>query len=275
MRDAHPSLQTFLASLQQRLATMSVEDLQERLVEHARTLPSSQRTAFLAIFTAKAPAPTRKRTSSSPKKVKEDSVLGDIDSFVERLTSGRYFLGYGWDDEIRDERSFGDESWTREMDALLTAAQDGFLSEDLHLACTAYHRLLGAFRLDEEVGHFCGPHPALDMVATDVGEAEARYLRALYETTPQRQRADVLVDAWFDLPRFAPPTLRAVREALPSDLPALEEFLPSWVDRLQKVGGLHRADARHLLDEAIHTSVSLDGPTTPPSPKPNPESPAK
>lgn len=275
MRDAHPSLQTFLASLQERLATMSVEDLRERLLEHARALPSSQRTAFLGVFTENAPARPRKRTSSSPKKAEGDSLLGDIDSFVERLASGRYFLGYGWDDEIHDERSFGDESWTLEMDAFLTAAQQAFVREDLRLACPAYHRLLDAFRLDEEIGHFCGPIPAVDMVATDVGEAEARYLRALYETTPQRQRADVLVDEWFDLPRYTPPTLRAVREALPSDLPALKDFLPSWMDRLQKVGGLHRANARHLLDEAIRTSNSLDGATPPPSPKPNQERPAK
>lgn len=272
MRDAHPSLQAFLASLQERLATMTVEDLRERLLEHARSLPSSQRTAFLDIFTAKAPAHTRKRTSPS-KHVEEDPLLAEIDGFVERLVSGHYFLGYGWDDEIRDERSFGDESWTREMDALLTAAQQAFVREDLHLARTAYHHLLGAFRLDEEIGHFCGPNLAVDMVATDVGEAEARYLRALYETTPQRQRADVLVDEWFDLPRYTPPTLRAVREALPSDLPALKDFLPSWMDRLQKVGGLHRADARHLLDEAIHTSNTLDGATPQPSSKTNLELP--
>jgi len=227
--DAQPSLQRFLSTLQECLADMTADELRARLVEHARSLPSSDRSAFLGIFTAKTPSRTRRQPSTS-RRASAPSLLSDIDRFVQQVSSGQYFLGYGWDDEIHDERSFGDESWTLEMDALFAAAQQVFLDGDLKLARTAYQRLLGAFKLDEEVGYFCGPTGAVEMVSTDVSEAEARYLRAVYETTPPPERASVLVEEWFDLPHYKPPTLEDIREALQSDLPALREFLPAPVD---------------------------------------------
>jgi len=249
MGDAQPSLQRFLSTLQERLADMTADELQARLVEHARSLPSGERSAFLGIFTAKTPARTRRRTPTS-RRASAPSLLSDIDRFVQQVSSGQYFLGYGWDDEIHDERSFGDESWTLEMDALFAAAQQVFLDEDLELARTAYQRLLGAFKLDEEVGYFCGPTGAVEMVSTDVSEAEARYLRAVYETTPPPERASVLVEEWFDLPHYRPPTLRDIREALQSDLPALREFLPQWIACLQTIDDRHQPHVRRLLDEA-------------------------
>lgn len=264
MRGVQPSLQGFLSALQERLTDMTPDELQAHLVEHARSLPSSQRSAFLDIFTGTNPSRTRRRTPTS-KQASKRSLLSDIDRFVQRLSSGHYFTGFGWDDEIHDERSFGDESWTLEMDALFTATQRVFIDEDLGLARTAYQRLLDAFRLDEEVGHFCGPDGAIDMVLTDVAEAEARYLRAVYETTPLQERAGVLVDEWFDLPRYTPPTLRDIREALPSDLPALREFLPHWVARLQTLDERHHPHARRLLDEARAALKSHDEATQPSS----------
>ena len=249
MRDAKPSLQGFLSTLQERLADMTADEIRARLVEHARSLPSSERSAFLGIFTAKSPSRTRRRTPTS-RRASTPSLLHDIDRFVQQLSSGQYFLGFGWDDEIHDERSFGDESWTLEMDALFAAAQQAFLDEDLELARTAYQRLLGAFKLDEEVGYFCGPNGAVDMVSTDVSEAQARYLRAVYETTPLPERASALVEEWFDLPQYKPPALRDIREALPSDLPALREFLPRWIACLQTIDDRHHPHVRRLHDEA-------------------------
>lgn len=261
--DAQPSLQGFLSILEERLADMTADEIRARLVEHARALPSSQRSAFLGIFTAKSPSRTRRRTPTS-RRASMPSLLSDIDRFVQQLSSGQYFLGYGWDDEIHDERSFGDESWALEMDALFAAAQHAFLDEDFELARTAYQRLLGAFKLDEEVGYFCGPTGALDMVSTDVSEAEARYLRAVYETTPPPERASVLMEEWFDLPQYNPPTLRDIREALPSDLPALQEFLPQWTASLQTIDERHHPQVRRLLNEA-HTARKTPDDTISPS----------
>jgi hypothetical protein len=62
------------------------------------------------------------------------------------------------------------------MDALFASAQDALLGGQLSLARAAYQRLLAAFGSDEEMGAFCGPEPPVEMVTTDVPEAESRYL---------------------------------------------------------------------------------------------------
>ena len=96
MRDAKPSLQGFLSTLQERLADMTADEIRARLVEHARSLPSSERSAFLGIFTAKSPSRTRRRTPTS-RRASTPSLLHDIDRFVQQLSSGQYFLGFGWE----------------------------------------------------------------------------------------------------------------------------------------------------------------------------------
>ncbi len=119
-----------------------------------------------------------------------DTLLTDVEVFLKRLESGSYVEGWGWDDELRDERSFGDESWADEMDVLFSGAGSAFLDGDLALARTAYERLLKAF--DDNADGFCGAEQPGQMLDTDIGEAKARYLRAVYETTPLPERGEVL-----------------------------------------------------------------------------------
>lgn len=119
----------------------------------------------------------------------------------------------GWDDDLHDERSFGDESWADEMDDLLGGAETAFLDGDLDLARIAYEPLLKAFERHAE--GFCGPEEPERMLSTDVGEAKARYLRAVYETTPLSERADTLFEEMGALRYIGgPPSLRPV--ALPA-----------------------------------------------------------
>lgn len=251
MRDGQMTLQRFLAALTEQLAALSVEQTRSALLAHAATLPGEQRKAFLDVFV---PAVARSGRLETGWPAEDDPLLADIDAFAAEVASGAYFQGYGWDPELHDQRSFGDESWVFEMDGLFADAQEAFLGGQLGLARAAYGRLLDAFRLDEEVGTFCGPDPAVEMVATDIPEAEARYLRTVYETTPPQERADVLAQEWFALPGWRDaPTLRAVREALPKDLPDLDAFLPRWITGLKALDG-DRPQVRRLLAEAVESS---------------------
>src|SRR6266508_3688974 len=124
----------FLAVLEQRLAALPVDDLRAILVAHAERLPVRDREAFLAIF----PAPSA-TVSQVPGPCQVDCpdgtrLLADIDAFVDRVRSGVFFEGWGWDDDLHEERAWGDESWVGEMDDLFAVAAEAFLAGDLALA---------------------------------------------------------------------------------------------------------------------------------------------
>lgn len=243
---------------------MSVEQIRGSLLSHAQELPSAQREAFLHIFTTadiidEAAEDALGQTSPDLRwPVDDDPLLEEIDAFVDRVESGAYFEGFGWDPEIYEERSFGNESWVWEFDDLFAGAQDAFLQGNPGIARAAYQRLLGAFALDEEVGTFSGPEPATEMLDTDISEAQARYLRTIYETTPAEERAEALIGDWFNLPCPADTSLAAVRESRRQDLPDLEDFLSAWITALRS-SGREGSQVRKLLTEATERSVGIDG----------------
>jgi hypothetical protein len=222
------------------------------------------REAFLAIFHAgsagvsQVPGP---RPVSCPDGA---GLLADIDAFVERVRSGVFFHGWGWDDDLRQERAWGDESWAGEMDDLFAAAADAFLVGDLAVARDAYGRLLGAFSLDEEVGSFCGPSSPSDMVATDVPEAVARYLRAVYETTPLPDRAEELYERYAEVGYFAlGMSLHAIAGTRRSGLPDAYAFLLAWIEVLTaQASGFWARDRQRLLTEAAVWHAGTDGLST-------------
>jgi hypothetical protein len=253
-------LKEFLTVLEARLAAMPVAQLRAVLIEHAERLPARDRATFLAIFPATAAAPGGSGLAAPD----SDALLADIDAFVEQVRSGAYFEGWGWDDDLHEERAWGDESWAGEMDDLFASAADAFLAGDMDLASNAYGQLLDAFRLDEEAGTFCGPGSPSDMVDTDVTEAVARCLRAVYETTPRPERAGVVHRRYTDLSHLAPALdLRAIADTRRGDLPDLEHFLPGWIEVLtEHTGGFWARDRQRLLTEATVWHAGTDGLST-------------
>ena len=259
-RPGPQGLGEFLTILEQRLTALPVEDLRAALLAHAERLPAGDREAFLTIFPTAGRAAGRS-ADGRPSVPDREELLADIDTFVERVGSGAFFEGWGWDDDLHEERAWGDESWTGEMDALFSAAADAFLAGDLDLAQQAYGRLLDAFSLDQEVGTFCGPSDPSDMVATDVPEAVARYLRAVYEMTPLPERAEVLYEQYTDLCHLAPATtLHTIAGTRREELPGLDGFLPSWIEILTaNTSGYWAHDRQRLLTEAIVWHAGTDG----------------
>jgi hypothetical protein len=268
MRAPAPGLGPFLDELEHRLCALSPEQVRQLLLRHATGLPADQRTDFLEIFASHERAtPTRGAAAGPPPELSptEDAgaLIADIDAFAEAVESGTYFEGWGWDPELHDKRAFGDESWVSEMDSLFDAAGKAFAHGGLELARDAYGKLFEVFSLDDEVGTFCGDRPATEMVETDLSEAKARYLRALYETTPATERAARLAEALNELDCVGPRvTLQAVMDTRRTPLPDLDTFLPAWTEQLAAVpqrGPGFAREARQLLAEAAALHKGADG----------------
>jgi hypothetical protein len=262
MRRSSPGLGPFLKTLEDRLSALSPDEIREALLAHAERLPGRDREPFLAIF----PPPGRRAAAERHRPVASDPadpLLRDIERFVDKARSGDFVEGWGWDDDIHDERAFGDESWAQDLEDLFVDAGEAFVGGDLALAREAYGRLLHAFLLEEDMTAYPGPLPASDMVETDLGEAKARYLRALYETTPPPDRVPHLVAEVRALRYIGPPaTLRALVEARRPPLPDMESFLPAWIAGLGSMAGEvpgFGTEARRLLREAVELQGGTDG----------------
>lgn len=268
MRTPTLGLRPFLDELERRLSALDPEEVRQVLLDRAQSLSAGQRASFLEIF----PAPERialgrRAAAEPPADVVPDedaqALLANVDAFIDAVRAGTYFAGWGWDHELHEERAFGDESWVVEMDVLFEAAGAAFVAGSLELARDAYGKLLAAFSLDEEVGTFCGDRPATEMVETDLGEAKARYLRALYETTPAGERAARLVESLDELDHLGPPaSLQAVAETRRTLLPDLDAFLPAWIEELAAVpqaGYGFARGPRRLLAEAAALHRGAEG----------------
>ncbi|GAA1884876.1 hypothetical protein GCM10009715_33880 [Paeniglutamicibacter psychrophenolicus] len=259
--DSNPlSLREMLTHLEQRLERLSLPEMQRALLDHAANLPADERRTFLDIF----PAPGRisevhhTEASVSPAHrnltwpVDSDPLLADIDDLAERIESGYFFEGFGWDDEIHDQRSFGNESWADEMDDYFHAARQAFSNGEIGLARTAYRKLFDALDLDDEVGTFAGQGPAVVMLDANLHEAMSQYLRAVYETSAPVERADELSRQWTRLPLPGEePSLQDIRDCAPEDVPNLEGFLPLWVGALSDADRSKKLVRTLLVEAAI------------------------
>jgi hypothetical protein len=254
------ALSEFLTALEERLERLAPGELRAVLLAHAQRLPARERQAFLGIFPDgpdAAARPARAQDAGHP----DPALLADIEAFARQVRDGVYFQGWGWDDDLQEERAWGDESWAEEMDDLFARAADVFLAGDLPGAQEAYGKLLDTFGLDEEVGTFSGPEAAADMVTTDISEAVARYLRALYETTAAGERAVAVYERYADLYYLTPSlNLHTVSGTRREELPDLEPFLPAWIEVLvAQTDGIWAADRQRLLTEAALWRSGIDG----------------
>jgi len=131
--------------LGQRLEQLSLPELQRALLTYAGDVPGDERRTFLDFFLSpgnvsegqvpSAQIPEVVRDLTWP--VESDPLLTDIDDFAHRVEAGHFFQGFGWDDEIHDERSYGDESWAGDMSEYFREAHDAFSTGRLGLARAA------------------------------------------------------------------------------------------------------------------------------------------
>ena len=242
------TLAEFLERLDRRLKALPAARLRSILLSHAERLPAGERASFLAIF-----EPSPRRPGG------DGDLLADVASVVAdppQVEDQEFDLPYRgyepWEDDDAPE-----VGWP-ELDALLDRAADAFQAGRLALARSAYKELFEAILERYEDG-------TIDLqLDTDLDEAKARYLRALYETLPVRERPAALLQALRELVSVGGRVgLADVIGARRAPLPDRSRFLAQWRDLLlAEVRGRRRAgelgtDAGGLLLEAV---ALRDGP---------------
>jgi hypothetical protein len=226
------------------------------LVAHAKGLPARSRQGFLDIF------PDPRVTPPVPAQPEDYLLLADIDGFGDRARAGELDQKErrdDWSDDPFGNDFWGDGAdWVEEGDALFAAAGEAFVSGRLSLARQAYRRLLDLFAPAHQGGS--GLH-AWKLETTNVGEAVARYLRAVYETTPLGERGATLSQEYRKYTALGGRvSLRDIATARQGGLPDLEMFLPAWIDALlAEAAGLSPGHRQRLLAEATVLGQGVDG----------------
>ncbi|MDP2181785.1 MAG: hypothetical protein Q8K99_04355, partial [Actinomycetota bacterium] len=238
------SFREFIERVESRVDGYSIETLREIVLDWAKHTPPKKRHDFLDKLVPPA---------SSPHPVSATDLLDEIDALATRVRNGDYCTGWGWDDAIQEERDWGDESWTYEMDALFAEAREALINERPELAEEAYMALFDILEMGDEPGHLPGSRDPRDILDTDLEETRLLYLQAAYRSAEPDARPFALLQA---IDRFgysvgADLDLRRVAGAAPGPLPDLADFLPNWIDLLRS-----RNDrvGRYLLREAVTLS---------------------
>ena len=235
------SYKEFMEEVRIRLGTLSTEDLQNLILDQASEEHPSKRHEFLDNL-----VPPKQK-----KAVKFDAktLMNEIAAFARRVENGEYCDGWGWDDDIHEERDWGDESWAGEIDELFLQARSVLLQGEYKLAKEAYTNLFDILEMGQDPGHLPGDPDYVDMLKVDMNEQVALFLRSVYMSSSSRERPALLYEAikgYGDLAHKV--NLGNVMNALDFLLPDFDAFLAEWIDFLKNQSEM---DISELLREAI------------------------
>jgi hypothetical protein len=242
-------LKAFWEAVEQRLAACPADELRAILQTMARETPPSERRAFLEKL-----KPVEEITVAVQQAIRQEDLLADIEDLTQELkaTMGRaddWEERYGWDEYYDEEDSLGPyEEFVEPLSALFDRTEAAFDYGNLSLARAAYRTLFEVLNLEDDYGRGVGPS---DLSGVDIGEACARYLRAVYETEPPDRRPQALIEhmrqvrSWLITPR---PMLEHLVQISPRPLPDQERFLTDWIAFLRMQSG---RDADAWLREAV------------------------
>jgi len=235
------SYKEFIKQVKNRLSKMSKADLDDMILNWAEKELPSNRPNFIGKMII--PEPGDLNTADG------EALLSEIDAFSHRVENGDYCIGWGWDNDIYEERDWGDESWADEADDFFLEARELLLVGDYQLAKEAYRRLLETLEMGYEPGHLPGDPDITRMLKVDLPEQLALYLRAIYMDSPPSQRPAMLFETINKYrPLFGNIGLADINEALHSELPGFDSFLESWILLLENQSTIL---PNHILREAL------------------------
>jgi hypothetical protein len=238
---AELSYQQFMRKASERLEKFSAEELRELILSWAADEAPGKRELFLAKLTL----PQRLEEKITP----AETLLEEIDALTQRVEDGDYCDGWGWDDGLHEERDWGDESWSEEVDLYFLKARDLLMTGQYQAAETVYRKLFAILELGEEPGHLPGDPDYRNMLEVDLDEQTAALLRTVYHNTPLKERARVLYDTMNKYcGYFSKLKLADINEVINAPLPDLEEFLRDWIQLLKAENGMR---VGMLLREAV------------------------
>ncbi len=171
-----------------------------------------------------------------------------MQEFAIRVQEGEYCDGWGWDDAIYEERDWGDESWSEEMDAFFLKARKLLMQGDSKHAEKIYRTLFETLDMGQEPGHLPGADHS-SMLEVDVAEHVALLLRSIYLNADCKARPDMVYENMRKYRHWAfSINLKDIIDGLEIPLPDFERFLEDWIEFLKRQSGTHVSD---LLREAV------------------------
>jgi hypothetical protein len=237
---AELSYQQFMRNVNERLGKFSEKELRELILSWASDETPAKRETFLAKLTL----PPQPETVIAP----ADALLKEIEALAQRVEDGEYCDGWGWDDDFHEERDWGDESWSEEVDAYFRETRDLLLAGQYRTAETAYRKLFAILDLGREPGHLPGDPDYCNMLEEDLAEQTAAFLRTVYHNTPLKERAAVLYDTMMEYCGYSNVKLADISEVIDVSLPDFEVFLRDWISLLKAENGRR---VGMLLREAV------------------------
>jgi len=238
-------LKVFREAVEARLEECSPEELRALLRTLATRVRPSERLSFL--HSLRAP-------SSPDEALRQDELLDDISELAHALPE----KSKAWDEDWLDEGGPGPYAELVEpVTALFARAQEASERGQYPLARAAYSDLFALLHYEDEHGR--GLHPE-HLPAVDLPEARARYLRAVYLTTPAERRAPVLLEELRLMRSLLPtgprPLVQEWLDISSEPLPERDVFLREWASLLRSHDD---PDAEAWLREAIRLAKGARG----------------
>ncbi len=175
----------FMRGLADRLATLAVEELRERVLAYAARLPEARRTPFAHAFTASRALPTSGI----------DGLIAAAEALLADLEAGVYERGWDTDGSFHEQPIWEDTSWAVPLRTIADAATAAFLAGDDAASFALYAALVRVLDAQDDYGALFQPDD-LELVDIVRHELVARYLRAAVGTPGSlEERATRLVEA--------------------------------------------------------------------------------
>lgn len=227
------SRKDFLEAVEHHLAKCSVNELREILRQMAYQVPPSERQVFLEQIGAGA-------ISSPAPQAAWENLLEAIDDLEDELqemldSADEWENEYGWQDEYAED-SLG--PYTDLLEPFISLFERTSLTFDqgkIDLAIQAYDRLFELLGQEDDYGRGV----SFADLSLDHQEVIARYLRAIYQTTPAKQRPPALYEAMYRfvqgehrIPGYVP-MLNDLIQIATDPLPEQDTFLRDWIAFLQ------------------------------------------
>lgn len=181
------SYKEFIEEVRMSISRFTTDDFRDLILYWAAEEPSSTRQQFLNKLILR---------EQGKQEVLPDAtrLIDELEGFAQRVEDGDYCDGWGWDDDIHQERDWGDESWAREMDGFFLQTRSLLLQGDYESAEEAYLKLFGVLETGEEPGHLPGADYE-NMLEVDLDEQVGLFLRCLYMNSAPEQRSASIYDA--------------------------------------------------------------------------------
>ncbi|MDO9535568.1 MAG: hypothetical protein Q7J85_09635 [Bacillota bacterium] len=241
----------FMEEARIRLENLSSENLLKLILNWASEEHPSKRQEFLDKLIL-------------PKQEKDavldvETLLEEIESFAQRVDDGEYCDGWGWDDDIHEERDWGGESWAEEMDDFFLEARRILLQEQFKTAEEVYRRLFDILKMGQEPGHLPGDPDFRNQLKVDMDEHVALFLRSVYMNTPTEERSVSLYKSMNEYRYMASRIkFKNIINALDSVLPDLNLFLAEWIEFLKDQRQMGASES-YFTSELLREAVFLKG----------------